>query len=253
MFLVQISGEKTWKIESQPMTEDRSFLKNLNIQILQTFQPDQEYTVTSGDILYLPAQIPHWGIAKEDCITASVGFKVPNQTTMGHALGRIAEKLTWNPELHSGIDIDHLDDPGRVNDSTIDWFQGEMRRLTEDRMYLAQTLCRGITQLHLDAVPGEIWHSPSTKVIRSELLNGVVILRQSPSLIVYHEFDDRIGVYSMGQEYILRKELKPFAQLLTGCERLNYDALKPYLDNKQAMNLLKALFKLGVVIGSGHD
>jgi len=253
VFLVQLSGEKVWEFESQPISDDRSYIEDLDIQILETFHPDRKLIAEPGDVLYLPPQIPHWGIATEDCITASIGFKIPDQATMGSAFWQMSEKLTWKPTLYSGIELDHINDPGRISDSALDWFQGQMRHLAEDRSCLARILCKGITELHRGAEPPQVWNPPSHDEIRNALLGDVVLVRLSPSLIVYHEFIDAIGVYFLGQETALKKELKPFAELLTGCEALTHESLKPYLENEEVMELLQMLLKLGVLVRSEHN
>jgi len=94
------------------------------------------------------------------------------------------------------------------------------------------------------------WHSPSTDLIHAELIKDVILLRQSPSVIVYHELDDGVAIYAMGEEIIIGKDLKPLAQLLTGRDELNYKSLSPYLENEDAMNLIMNLFQLGALIGS---
>ncbi|MCY4170580.1 MAG: hypothetical protein OXF08_03155 [Bacteroidetes bacterium] len=250
VFLVQLSGEKVWQIESQPITEKRSFIQDLNIQVLESFDPDQELIVKSGDILYLPPKIPHWGFAKNQCITASIGFKIPDEATIGHSFHKMAERLQWKPELYPDIDTSQIDDPGKVSKTVLDWFQNEMRLIVEDRCYLAQVLCTGITHPQRDLDSSLFWHSPSADLIHAELIKDVILLRQSPSVIVYHELDDGVAIYAMGEEIIIGKDLKPLAQLLTGRDELNYKSLSPYLENEDAMNLIMNLFQLGALIGS---
>ncbi|HHO70401.1 MAG TPA: hypothetical protein ENN02_02875 [Halothiobacillus sp.] len=44
------------------------------MRIFQTFEPDQKWVLEPGDMLYLPPDIPHHGVALELCMTCSIGF-----------------------------------------------------------------------------------------------------------------------------------------------------------------------------------
>ena len=57
------------------------------MKILSDFQPEQEWVVEPGDILYLPPNWAHDGVAVgSDCITASVGFRSPSRFELADAL-----------------------------------------------------------------------------------------------------------------------------------------------------------------------
>jgi 50S ribosomal protein L16 3-hydroxylase len=45
---------------------------------LENFQPEQEWVLEAGDMLYLPPKYAHNGIAEDDCMTYSIGFRAPS-------------------------------------------------------------------------------------------------------------------------------------------------------------------------------
>ena len=75
VFLLQGCGKRLWRISEQ---KDLSLLDGAPLRILQNFKVDQEWTLSAGDMLYLPPHIAHWGIAIGDCMTYSIGFRAPS-------------------------------------------------------------------------------------------------------------------------------------------------------------------------------
>ncbi|MCY4158569.1 MAG: hypothetical protein OXE92_05755 [Bacteroidetes bacterium] len=253
VFLVQISGEKNWKIESSPIVEDRAMMEDQEIQVLEEFHPDQEYIVKPGDVLYLPPNIPHWGIAKGECITASIGFKVPEGRIFGATFLQMANRLKWKPEGAKPLDESEMVDPGRIGDAQLDWFQSELRLLTEDRNYLERIFCKAITEPVRERWPVGIYPVPSPDEIRIQLRKGGNLRRLTPGCMVYREIDDKIHVYVFGVETSLKSDLKPFAQLLTGSKILNFESLKPYLGVQDVVKLLQMMIEIGALIESESE
>lgn len=74
VFLLQGSGHRRWQISAQA---DRSLIPDAPLRILQKFDVEQEWVLEAGDMLYLPPQCGHNGIAEDDCMTYSIGFRAP--------------------------------------------------------------------------------------------------------------------------------------------------------------------------------
>lgn len=75
VFLLQGEGRRRWQISSQ---RDLALVDNAPLKILRRFRPTREWTLDSGDMLYLPPRCAHDGTALSDCITLSVGFRAPS-------------------------------------------------------------------------------------------------------------------------------------------------------------------------------
>lgn len=74
VFLLQGSGHRRWQISSQA---DHSLIAGAPLRILSDFRVEQEWVLEAGDMLYLPPHYAHNGIAKDDCMTYSIGFRTP--------------------------------------------------------------------------------------------------------------------------------------------------------------------------------
>ena len=98
VFLLQASGRRRWKISRQ---KDLSLQPDVPLKILQNFEPEEEYLLEAGDMLYLPPRYAHDGVAEAcstdegkpvDCMTYSIGFTAPAKGELAaELLHRLAE------------------------------------------------------------------------------------------------------------------------------------------------------------------
>src|SRR5260221_3880849 len=74
VFLLQGHGRRRWQVSRQA---DRAFIPGLPLKILRRFEPEDEWALESGDMLYLPPGVSHHGVAESECLTWSIGFRTP--------------------------------------------------------------------------------------------------------------------------------------------------------------------------------
>jgi 50S ribosomal protein L16 3-hydroxylase len=74
VFLLQGEGRRRWRASRQ---RDLALVEGAPLKILRRFRPDREWITHPGDLLYLPPRFAHDGVALEDCITYSIGFRAP--------------------------------------------------------------------------------------------------------------------------------------------------------------------------------
>jgi 50S ribosomal protein L16 3-hydroxylase len=98
VFLIQMAGRRQWKISDQ---KDLSLKDGLPLKILKNFQATDDWVLEPGDMLYLPPNIAHDGIALDaGCQTWSVGFRSPSfKELLQEGLWRLAESLEEIPGL----------------------------------------------------------------------------------------------------------------------------------------------------------
>lgn len=77
VFLVQLSGSRTWHVGPKYDDSHPSQL-SAGLKQLTDMETEQTWDTLPGDIIYLPPGQSHNGIAtSDDCITLSVGFRAP--------------------------------------------------------------------------------------------------------------------------------------------------------------------------------
>lgn len=74
VFLLQVAGTRRWRVSGQ---RDLTLVENAPLKLLRHFRAEQEWLLEPGDMLYLPPHVAHDGIAVDDCLTASIGFRAP--------------------------------------------------------------------------------------------------------------------------------------------------------------------------------
>ena len=103
VFLLQASGQRRWRIGRQ---KDLSLQEGVPLKILQNFEPEQEFVLEAGDMLYLPPRYAHDGIAEaatsgEGCMTYSIGFRSPAR---GELAAELLQRLAEFSEADSQAD-----------------------------------------------------------------------------------------------------------------------------------------------------
>jgi len=74
VFLLQAHGQRSWRIGRQ---KDLTLQEGVPLKILQDFEPEAEFVLNPGDMLYLPPKYAHDGVAVGECMTWSIGFRSP--------------------------------------------------------------------------------------------------------------------------------------------------------------------------------
>lgn len=92
VFLLQATGRRRWRIGRQ---RDLSLQPDVPLKILQRFEPEEEFVLEPGDMLYLPPRWAHDGDAVGgDCMTCSIGFRAPQRGGLaGELLQRLGEDV----------------------------------------------------------------------------------------------------------------------------------------------------------------
>ena len=83
VFLLQVQGRRRWRIGRAP---DKTLVPDVPLKLLAHFEPEQEWLLEPGDMLYLPPGWAHDGVAEGECLTASIGFRAPGREQIGREL-----------------------------------------------------------------------------------------------------------------------------------------------------------------------
>lgn len=94
VFLLQAHGHRRWQIDASealgrgvPSTD---FREGVALKLLREFRPTHDWVLGPGDMLYLPPNVPHHGVAEDACLTFSVGMRAPSAAEL---LGDLVDTL----------------------------------------------------------------------------------------------------------------------------------------------------------------
>jgi|TARA_B110000977_G_scaffold193010_1_gene267366 50S ribosomal protein L16 3-hydroxylase len=105
VFLLQAMGSRRWQLSDQPLFQPE-LIAGLDLKILKAFAPDQSWDLVAGDMLYVPPHFAHHGVALNDCITFSIGFRAPSKVDVLDAL--------TNSLLDAELGRDRYSDPDLI-------------------------------------------------------------------------------------------------------------------------------------------
>ena len=152
VFLLQGSGRRNWKISHQP---DLTLIDDAPLKILKHFEPEQEWTLEAGDMLYLPPQIAHWGTAVgENCMTYSIGFRAPKQQELMHEfLGYLQDDLSLENTQNFNLDSHYVDPdlqlqnhPAEISSAMINQVNTMLQKIIWDKKHVADFLGKYLTE-----------------------------------------------------------------------------------------------------------
>ena len=127
VFLLQVSGRRRWRISSQAKLD---LIPDLPLKILSDFTPEEEWVLEPGDMLYLPPQYAHDGVAEGECMTYSIGFRAPAYRELaGHFLAWLSETVEDNEDLGG-----RYADPGEVATAHPAQLPAQMVRAVTERL-----------------------------------------------------------------------------------------------------------------------
>ena len=182
VFLLQASGQRHWRIGRQ---KDLTLEEGVPLKILSHFEPEEEHLLNPGDMLYLPPRWAHDGVAVgDDCMTYSVGFRVPQR---GGLAGELLQRMADDFE-----DATLYRDPGQPATATpaampaaLEAFAADaLQRLLAERQSLACALGEVMTEPkprvwfeepETDWVPGAVQLDRRTRMMYDErhvFING---------------------------------------------------------------------------------
>ena len=134
VFLLQATGTKRWSIESKARKKgDDAYIEGIALRQLEAFDPDQEFVMDAGDLLYLPPRYPHHGVTLNAGMTFSVGFHAPSYKELlkGHLEHCLS--LLDEDERLSDQDLTEQSHPAEITSASLEKVDLLLERLSSSR------------------------------------------------------------------------------------------------------------------------
>jgi len=137
VFLLQGSGHRRWQISAQA---DRSLIPGAPLRILRDFRIEQEWLLEPGDMLYLPPHYAHNGIAEDDCMTYSIGFRTPAYQELAEQfLVYLQDRITVEG-MYADPDLKTQQHPSEISPAMLHQVQQAIKQVRWDREDIANFL-----------------------------------------------------------------------------------------------------------------
>ncbi|QEY63421.1 cupin domain-containing protein [Metapseudomonas lalkuanensis] len=242
VFLLQGHGRRRWKI-GQMCDAESALLPHADLRILADFQQTDEWVLEPGDMLYLPPRLAHFGIAEDDCMTYSVGFRAPSAAeVLTHFTDFLAQFLP-DEERYSDAGTAPASDPHEIQRDALD----RLKLLLNEHMSDERLLLTWFGQFMTEPRYPEL--VAGTDVEEADFLSaiedGAVLLRNPSARLAWSEVDIGLVLFASGQSRLLPSSLRELLKLICAAEALHFDNLGQWLGDEDGRKLLLELIKQG--------
>ena len=82
VFLIQVYGQRRWDFTLNKIL-DPNLIPDQDLKLMSHFKAEESHILNLGDVLYLPPEVGHYGIAtSDDCVTCSIGMRTPSHSEL---------------------------------------------------------------------------------------------------------------------------------------------------------------------------
>jgi 50S ribosomal protein L16 3-hydroxylase len=246
-------GRRRWQIHQQPVSE-QDLLPDLDLRILRQFDPEQEWILEAGDILYLPPGVAHYGVALEDCLTYSVGFRAPGIADMltdymeGEVANADPDKRYRDPDLapqtHSG----------EITPAALMQVQHILGVTREQAAHAHQWFGFFITAPSRgQAQPLPLTPPLSIQQVVRSIEASDVVYRSEYFRFAFIEQQGGIQLFINGSGYELSQPIAELGRLIADQRHYRAQQLRPWLSMPEAVELLAEFVNLAYLYLEADD
>ncbi|GAA3917513.1 cupin domain-containing protein [Luteimonas lutimaris] len=203
VFLLQAQGHRRWQIDAGD-APPLHFRKDVEIKLLQRFNPTHDWILAPGDMLYLPPGVPHHGIAEDPCLTYSVGMRAPAAVELlGDFVDALAAETDDGPR-YVDPDLAPAKDAHEIDGAAMQRVAAALDALrTDDPERLGDWFGRFITLYRSagQAMPGD--DARSRIEIEWDLQQGHVLHRHPWTRMAWRRAGRGARLYAAGQAHAL--------------------------------------------------
>ena len=242
VFLVQGWGRREWRVSKEPITEE-DLIPNLDLKILKEFSDYETYVLEEGDILYLPPNYGHHGIAMGQSMTYSVGFRAPHdKEIVGHYSDHV---LIHRPDsqVYGDPTLALQSSSGLMDQEVIDKLYARALKTLAEPVLFQEFLGKYMTYPKYDLQP-----EPSTvKPWRD--LNDTSALEKFLGVRLVYQLGESLRFYVNGNIKRLEPEILPLVKYLCDSPaRISWGELKSISESCNGQILVEELFSEGWLI-----
>ena len=221
VFLVQGYGHRRWQL-GQMCDANTEFVSGQPLKLLPEMQVDFDEVLAPGDLLYVPPGLSHYGVAEDDCLTFSFGFRMPNMADM---MDRVSDKFASNGFLKNpmlDIQRQHSSDIGQISKAELDYLKAELLQRLQNSAELDDAIMSLMSEpKYPDNIPepDEI----EADDLREILDTGYEILLEPASRLLYTEQDAELLFWANGEQVCISEEFTAQLKQIADGQALPFD------------------------------
>jgi len=194
VFLLQGEGKRLWRT-GQFCDSASPLLPHAELRILSLFESEQEYLLETGDMLYLPPGLAHWGIAQGECTTFSIGFRAPRINDM---VSRFVDTLLGDMDTEQFYHDARLEPVTRAGEIRAHDLQRVQSQIEAALDQAAENTWFGelVTEPRYDLLPDDDDLAEARALLRSD---GESVMLSSAAKLAWQQDAEGIVVFANGE------------------------------------------------------
>ncbi len=204
VFIVQGKGSRRWQVGLPGKYE--SHRPHPDLGQITEFEPVIDQVLQTGDILYIPANHPHNGVAAEACFNYSIGFRAPSQQEMLSAFADFTIDQNALTNRYTDSNLQPRQFSGQINKQEQARFKQLMLQAIDSDVF-DNWLPSFLSQSKVLVEPELNEHDLNTDDIQSLVHEGCCLYRAPGVKPVFLEStlaqSDSFSFYIEGQEFIV--------------------------------------------------
>jgi 50S ribosomal protein L16 3-hydroxylase len=242
VFLLQGYGHRRWQI-GQQCDSQSPLLADLELKILAQFEPKEQWILEPGDMLYLPPCLAHCGIAEDDCMTYSIGFRAPSAAEVLTHFSDFLAQFLPEEQRYSDAEALPVSDPQQIQREALHRLKALLAEHMGDERLLMTWFGQFMTEPRYPELIGGM--DIGENDLFEQLHEGAVLVRNPSARLAWSEVDEDLLLFASGQSRLLSGDLRELLKAICSADALHLSNLGPWLDNDEARTLLLELTKQG--------
>jgi len=220
-------------------------MPDIDLCIMRNFMPRQEWVLNPGDMLYLPPGVAHHGVALEDCITLSVGFRAPSHAELLGSFADYAASQLSAAQRFADPDLSVQQHPGEISTEALTQVRSILQKILSDDSAMEQWFGEFITEPKNEHLPEDVEPLNEEEFLHAFAEHGQLLRVEQ---IRFAFIADSNTLFVNGQSYPLANELAFAAPLLCDQRQWSYSQLQSTLAHADFAKLLTTLYNQAYVI-----
>ena len=223
VFLVQGYGHRRWQL-GQMCDAETEFVPGQPLKLLPEMDVNFDEVLAPGDLLYVPPGLSHYGVAEDDCLTFSFGFRMPNISDM---MDRVSDKFSDNQLLKNPLqDLirDQISPIGQITQPELEYLKAELLAQLHNSTVLEDAIMSLMSEpKYPDNIPEA--EEIGTGDLEDALDQGYQLILEPASRLLYTEEDGELLFWANGEGLYISDEFAPILKQIADGElvELNED------------------------------
>jgi len=222
VFLVQGYGHRRWQL-GQMCDENTAFVAGQPLKLLPEMDVHFDEVLAPGDLLYVPPGLSHYGVAEDDCLTFSFGFRMPNVATM---MDRVSDRFAENALLKNPVIDIMRDQVGQIGEMTSNELAYLKAKVLDQLQHSSDFEHALVALMSESKYPDNIPEPDEIEAddLREILSTGYELCLEPASRLLYTQQDDQLLFWANGEACCIDDRFTPLLKALADGQVLPFDA-----------------------------